>query len=123
MDTPITDPTHPDHWHHVALVLGRYGHRRPAIPLSVPAAGGSVALYSGQCLLLGWSISDQSGAANGVIFRGGTDATSQVLGGVTLAASGASTQWFGPNGIHAMGGLFVAQSGSLSGSVFVLPIH
>jgi hypothetical protein len=123
MDTPLTDPTHPEHWRHVAIVLGRHGHRRPAIPVALPQGSGPTPVYSGQCLLMGWSFVDNSGAANQLIFRGGVDITSQIIAASAVAASASDTKWLGPTGVMCPGGLHVLQTGSVLGSVFVLPIH
>lgn len=123
MDTPLTDVMHPLHWDHVARVLAKHGHRRPALPVALPQASGPSPLYSGQCILLGWSYVDNSVAANQLVFRGGIDTTSQIIAASAVAASGADTKWLGPTGVMCPGGLHVLQTGSVLGSVFVLPIH
>lgn len=121
-DHPLQDPTHPDHWHHVARVLAAHGHRRPVIALALPQAGGGSPIYSGQCLLMGWSFVDNSVAANQLVFRGGTDTTSQIIAAAAVAASASDSKWFGPTGIRCPGGLHVLQTGSVLGSAFVLPL-
>lgn len=122
MMTPEETAEHRTRTRIMAHVLGELGHRRPAIALALPQAGGATPVYSGQCLLMGWSFVDNSLAANQLVFRGGIDITSQIIAAAAVAASGPASQWFGPTGIKCPGGLHVLQTGSVLGSVFVLPL-
>lgn len=80
-----------------------------------PAVAGSVAK------LYGWSVREAAGspAVATVIVHAGTDASGPAIGEIELAANGASTEWFGPQGVQMRDGIFVeVVAGTVEGVVF-----
>ena len=70
--------------------------------------------------LFGWSIQENAGspAVAAFLIRAGSGGV--IHGGASLAASGSSTVWFGPNGVDVYGDIyFDLTAGSVTGAVYV----
>lgn len=81
-------------------------------------------LIGGRGLLMGWSIVENAGTpavASFQILDGITNGDRAMMA-VGVLASGASTVWFGPQGILFERGLYIKKiSGSWTGGIFYLP--
>lgn len=100
----------------VPLRGARYVELAPA----VSSVGTLARPVSSPCKLLGWSFYEESG--NNIVANLFDGDTNHVVGGISLAANGATTQWFGDKGIavlHALRVSYVSGNGILVGSVFV----
>jgi hypothetical protein len=91
-----------------------------AILIPLPTLAASKLLYSGPCIIAGWSIIEQAGvAAVWDVFDGG-DATGQLAGALSFAAGGASVIGPGPDGPYCKVGLFLSRvSGTIRGSIWL----
>lgn len=79
-----------------------------AIAIVSPAGTGDLQISTDQpSVLLGWSMTETAaGVATGVI-RNGTSTAGAPVAYYGLAAAGAQTQWFGPQGIVCDKGIFL----------------
>lgn len=70
--------------------------------------------------LYGWSIRESAGtpAVATVLIRSGS-LSGPIVAAIELVADGSSTEWFGPQGVQARGGLYVdVVAGAVEGSVY-----
>lgn len=93
---------------------------RPTISVPIVTLAASKLLSSNPCILAGWSIIEQAGAAAvWDIFDGG-DATGQLVGALGFAAGGASVVGPGPDGPYCKVGLFLSRvSGTIRGAIWL----
>lgn len=91
-----------------------------AVPKNI--SGSDQALYTGSARLYGWTLRETgaAAAATAVIYDGAS-ATGNILGEVSLAASGEKTVWFGPQGLTFVTGIYIDVSGTgvIAGSLFI----
>lgn len=93
-------------------------HPSICIPLVTLAA--SKSLYSGPCIIAGWSIVEPAGAAAVWDIFDGNDATGQLAGALNFAANGSSVVGPGVNGAYCKVGLFLSRvSGSIRGAIWL----
>lgn len=79
---------------------------------------GDVTIASAETTLMGWSIRESAGTP-AVAAVNIEDGAGNVIAAIELAANGSSTEWFGPDGVRARGGLAVdRQSGETEGAVY-----
>lgn len=94
----------------------------PATPIVVNGALAGV-LYSGACVLMGWSVRNTSAAADFVLFYDGGDSRGTLVGQSRTAAGNTDTERCGHNGVLCKGGLAYTQgTGVIVGTVYIVPL-
>lgn len=95
----------------------------PSRPLPVPPAAGGAVVFGPAAMLMGWMITEATGAAPATVaIWSGASNQGNPVGTIPLAAGALSSPWFGPFGIPFTGGLFAAVTlGAVTGSFFVAP--
>ena len=91
------------------------------LPAQYNLVAASSLVISGRGRLLGYSLyeSAETPAVAAVSILDGITTGGRFMARCALAASGAQTQWFGPQGIKYDGGLFIgAMTGTITGNVF-----
>lgn len=90
-------------------------------PLSFAALAADQALFGQGVRLCGWSVRETAGAtATGRFWSSGTIGQGEIVGGVSLAANAAETQWLGDSGVLCEGGLsYDVLSGAVDLVVYV----
>lgn len=98
----------------------KYLLTRPTISIPIVTLAATKLLYSGPCILAGWSIIEQAGAATVWDIFDGDDSTGQLVGALGLAGGGASVVGPGPDGPYCKIGLTLARiSGTIRGAIWV----
>lgn len=73
----------------------------------------------GRCILFGYSLRETSGAAVATVqFLNGADATGLEVAGIQLQPSGATRDWFGPQGIDTDVGIWPVVTGAVAGAFY-----
>lgn len=94
----------------------------PAIPITVPAVQNQQ-VFTGRCILTGWSLQNTSAAADFAVIYDGGSAAGQKVGVSRTAAGNTDTEHCGPSGVLVQNGLYVAQSvGTIAGTLWVIPL-
>lgn len=93
---------------------------QPTVAVPIVTLGATKLLYSGPCLLVGWSLIEPSGAVSVWDVFDGDDATGQLVGAIGLASGAASVVAPGLNGPYCKIGLtLVRVSGALRGGIWL----
>lgn len=99
-----------------------YGYllTRPTIALPVLTLAATKQLLTMPCIVAGWAIIEQAGAAAVWDLYDGDDNTGQLVGSLGFAAGGMSVVGPGPDGPYCKIGLTLARiSGTLRGAIWV----
>lgn len=95
-------------------------------PTAVPVTGVSASsvIYSRQCFLMGWCLSNSSTAnAETIVLFDGLDSTGVRAGNLDIAISSSSTVWLAGCGLYLQSGLYVASvGGTISGAFYIRKI-
>jgi hypothetical protein len=93
-----------------------------AVLADLPAGTTDQLVWSGPTRLLGWSVSEEAGAAAKLIIRDGNGTGAPLVGVVSLAAGESNREWFGPDGINITTGIYVDRiSGTTLGGIYHRP--
>lgn len=93
---------------------------RPTISIPIPSTTADLILVGRPCILCGWSIRENAGAAAGFDFHAGPDNTGLQVGSQALASGGNSLVGPGVDGPYCPGGLRIqVTSGTVKGAVWV----
>ena len=93
---------------------------RPTVPIPIVTLAATKQLLTMPCILAGWSIIEQAGAAAVWDIFDGDDNTGQLVGALGFAAGGASVVGPGPDGPYCKIGLTLARvSGTIRGAIWV----
>ena len=89
-----------------------------AVPVNLPASTGTVRSADRVQKLYGWTVRESDGtpAVATVVL---TDADSNIVGEIELAANASSTAWFGPQGVIVRGDLTATITGTVTGAVLL----
>jgi hypothetical protein len=94
----------------------------PAVIADVPSDTADFLAWNGPTRVLGWSFSEEAGAAAKLILRDGNGTSGRYVATVTLAANESNREWFGPDGIQVNVGIYVDRiSGTTLGGVYHRP--
>lgn len=97
--------------------------RRGATPFPLGAASGDRLIVGGACLLMGWALKEASGAAPASLeFWSGAVTIGLLVAPVTFLANETPRDWFPPYGILCNGLTLHVISGTVGGTVFVIPL-
>ena len=93
---------------------------QPTVAVPIITLAASKLLYSGPCIVAGWSLIEAGGAAAiWDIFDGG-DATGQEIGAINFASGGSSVVGPGPDGPYCKVGVFLSRtSGTIRGAIWL----
>lgn len=93
-----------------------------ARPYTLPANTGNFVVFGGEGRLLGWSFRETSGTAAARIdlYSGGNN-TGILVATISLAPNESIRDWLPPYGIGADGMAAVVTTGSVDGSIWVIP--
>jgi len=86
----------------------------PAVIADAPTDTVDILAWSGPTRLLGWSFSEEAGAAAKVILRDGNGTGARVIAVIALAAGESNREWFGPDGIQVNTGIYVDRTAGTS---------
>ncbi len=93
-----------------------------ARPLRLPANTGSFVILGGEVRLVGWSLRETTSIASARIdFYSGSNNTGILIATISLAPGESIRDWLPPYGIGADGMAAVVTTGSVDGSVWVIP--
>jgi hypothetical protein len=100
------------------MATSHRSYSAPTEVVALPAVDGQV--VTGSSVLYGVVITDEAAGALQAHLHDGTDNTGDHVAALAAAANGSATAWYGPNGIHCPGGIYLdVVSGTVSGSVFI----
>ena len=96
----------------------------PAKPVPIPATSASRVLFGPGALVAGWALMETSGTAPAsLVLVNGQDATGTIVVPVTLTAGQSTRDYLAGGGVLFDSGVFLrVVSGSVSGSVWVVPL-
>jgi hypothetical protein len=109
---------------YTAEAAGELAALKPAIPLHTPVLGSQL-IFSGECLLVGWSVRNTDAAAGHiVILLDGTDASGMPVGYSKPASTGgADTQSPSPPGLLMRNGVYFQDaSGFVECVIWIVPL-
>jgi hypothetical protein len=94
----------------------------PAVIADAPADTADILAWNGSTRLLGYSFSEEAGAAAKIILRDGNGTSGRVLAIISLAAGESARDWFGPDGIQVNTGIYVDRTAGTSlGAIYHRP--
>jgi hypothetical protein len=94
----------------------------PAVVADAPTDTADILAWNGTTRLLGYSFSEEAGAAAKLILRDGNGTSGRVLAVISLAAGESTRDWFGPDGIQVNTGLYVDRTAGTSlGAIYHRP--
>jgi hypothetical protein len=94
----------------------------PAVIADAPVDTLDILAWNGSTRLLGWSFSEEAGAAAKLILRDGNGTSGRILAVVSLAAGESNREWFGPDGIQVNTGIYVDRTAGTSlGAIYHRP--
>lgn len=98
------------------------GQLPPAQPFTVNALGAQL-LYSGACVITGYSIQNGGAGSDVVTIYDGTDAKGQIVAKPRNATQVSDTEICGVSGVLCQAGIFVTESaGSTTGAIWAIPL-
>lgn len=94
----------------------------PASIADAPSDSLDLLAWSGPTRLLGWSFSEEAGAAAKIILRDGNGTGARVIAVISLASGESNREWFGPDGIQVSTGIYVDRTaGTTLGAIYHRP--
>lgn len=96
----------------------------PAMPIPLPSLAASQILYSGRCLLTGYSLQNNGTAAGGVNLLNGQDTTGLIAVILPLTAQQAVSNTAGTMGVLMDMGVYAQiTTAVIRGSVYIVPLE
>lgn len=96
----------------------------PATAVPIPVTTTSRLIYSRPTVVMGWAFVETTGTANATVYlRNGRDAGGTLVVPISLLSAQSTRDYLSPAGVYCDSGIYLQViSGSVTGSVWVLPI-